>query len=86
MNQDRLLLDPSEGEQDGTPYVASDDSAVWPLSDDMLAVKSMLSQAGLNAEERARMPAVRRREDEGDFWHCFAGCGGESVIGFWMEC
>jgi hypothetical protein len=23
--------------------------------------------------------------DEGNFWHCFAGCGGGSVIDFWME-
>ena len=23
--------------------------------------------------------------DEGNFWHCFAGCGGGSVIDFWMR-
>ena len=51
LKQDRLLLDPSEGERDGTPYVAGDDGAVWPLCGDLLAVKGMLSQAGLNAEE-----------------------------------
>jgi DNA primase len=22
---------------------------------------------------------------EGSYWHCFAGCGGGSVIGFWMR-
>ena len=22
---------------------------------------------------------------EEDYWHCFAGCGGGSVIDFWME-
>jgi len=22
--------------------------------------------------------------DEGNYWHCFAGCGGGSVIDFWM--
>ena len=23
--------------------------------------------------------------DEGNYWHCFAGCGGGSVIDFWMK-
>jgi hypothetical protein len=23
--------------------------------------------------------------DEGNFWHCFAGCGGGSIIDFWMK-
>jgi DNA primase len=23
--------------------------------------------------------------DSGNFWHCFAGCGGGSVIDFWMK-
>ena len=23
--------------------------------------------------------------DEGNYWHCFAGCGGGSVIDFWMQ-
>jgi DNA primase len=22
---------------------------------------------------------------EGNYWHCFAGCGGGSVIDFWMK-
>lgn len=23
--------------------------------------------------------------DKGNYWHCFAGCGGGSVIDFWMK-
>jgi len=23
--------------------------------------------------------------DEGNYWHCFAGCGGGSVVDFWMK-
>ena len=23
--------------------------------------------------------------DEGNYWHCFAGCGGGSIIDFWMK-
>jgi DNA primase len=23
--------------------------------------------------------------EEGNYWHCFAGCGGGSVIDFWMR-
>jgi hypothetical protein len=23
--------------------------------------------------------------DEGNYWHCFAGCGGGNVIDFWMK-
>ena len=23
--------------------------------------------------------------DAGNFWHCFAGCGGGSVVDFWMK-
>jgi DNA primase len=23
--------------------------------------------------------------DESNYWHCFAGCGGGSVIDFWMR-
>lgn len=23
--------------------------------------------------------------DKEDYWHCFAGCGGGSVIDFWTE-
>jgi len=51
--QGRLLYDVDEGEPDGTPYVVGDDGAVWPLSGDLLPVRSMLNKAGLNSSEPA---------------------------------
>jgi hypothetical protein len=51
--QGRLLHDVGEGEPGGTPYVVGDDGAVWPLSGDLLPVRSMLSKAGLNSSEPA---------------------------------
>jgi DNA primase len=23
--------------------------------------------------------------EKGNYWHCFAGCGGGSIIDFWMK-
>ena len=53
LGQGRLLQDAGEGEPGGTPHAVDDDGAVWPLSDDLLTVKAMLSRTGLNASELA---------------------------------
>lgn len=50
--QGRLLQDVGEGEP-GAPHVVGDDGAVWPLSGDLLPVRSMLNKAGLNSSEPA---------------------------------
>ncbi|MCP4540118.1 MAG: hypothetical protein GY832_23520 [Chloroflexi bacterium] len=62
--QGRLILDVTEGELTGTPYVIGDDSAIWPLVGDLLPVRAMLGQAGLNFSEPAFKWLVDELETE----------------------
>lgn len=52
VNSKRLLLDIGEDLQ-GQPYLAGDDHAIWPLAGELVPVRVMLAESGLNISEPA---------------------------------
>ena len=52
LNSQRLLLDVSEDLQ-GRPYLAGDDHAIWPLEGELVPIRVMLAESGLNISEPA---------------------------------
>lgn len=52
VNSQRLLLDISEDLQ-GQPYLAGDDHAIWPLAGELVPVRVLLAESGLNISEPA---------------------------------
>ncbi len=74
------------------PLAVGGEPPVWEKIKRQISIGEMVSQyVDLDAKGRGRCPFHDDRHpsfsvnfDEGH-WHCFAGCGGGSVIDFWMK-
>ncbi len=76
----------------GAPRPVNGEPPIWEQIKQRISIAEMISPyVELDAKGRGRCPFHGDQHpsfsvdfDEG-YWHCFAGCGGGSVIDFWMK-
>lgn len=89
----QVTTQPSPTRPESPPVTASESKK--PLSErikESISVRDFVSQfVELDTAGRGLCPFHDDRHKsfsvnaEGNYWHCFAGCGGGSVIDFWMK-